>query len=138
MNTVISYTKPEREQINAAWTKLTAFAEVNGNDGSMELGKALMEHRRTTGRDTLSVKAQLLGLLVRAGDVRFDRLFMYTPPARTVIAYSWWQHRRFMDGETRAHNGVTWDELLIAGQDAQAALNQYLERKHKVELGEEK
>lgn len=138
MAVTIAYTKSEREQINGAWVKLMAFAEVNGNDGTLELGKALSEQRRATARDTLSVKAQLLGLLVQAGDVAADRLFMYTPPARTVIAYSWHQHARFMAGETRVHNGVTWDELLIAGQDAQAALHQYLERKHRVEMGEAK
>lgn len=132
---MIAYTKQERDQINAAWKNLMAYAEVNGRDGPMELGDALGKQRAASGRDMLSVKAQLLGLLVSAGNIETDKLFMYMPQARTFIAYSWHQHGRFKRGEAYSHNGLAWDEVLISAQDANEALRQYLERKNSIEQG---
>jgi len=133
---VISYTKEERDTIKSAWTKLLAFAKTNGSDGEAELTRAAADHHRQSERDLISVKAQLLGLLVRAGDVRSDRVFTYLPPARTVITYSWLMHSKWLEKEAYKAETTDWDDVLVAAQDAHAALNAHLTRRATMEGGE--
>lgn len=136
--TFITYTRSERDAINNAWAKLLAYAEINGNDGVLELSAAVHEHRLKTSQDLIGCRGQLLDLLLRAGDVEPANLFMYMPAARTVIAYSWHQHDRFKSGSSYSHNGVTWDDVLVAASLASTARGEHLQRKARALSGETK
>lgn len=136
--TIIAYTRNERDTINKAWNKLLAYAEVNGSDGVHELAAAVHEHRNKTSQDLIGCRGQLLDLLLRAGDIEPANLFMYMPAPRTVIAYSWHQHSRFRNGDSYSHNGVTWDDVLVAASLASNARSEYLLRKDRTLNGEAK